>query len=434
MNRMITKRIFDAAYNNMCCNTSYPLNPILWGKYSQNDYDIMENAEELSFYIHIPFCKSLCSFCEYTKFLGNDEKQQNNYIALLKKQIEEFINTHKVKKIYGLDVGGGTPTSISDSNFEELMTIINDLEERYEKIFDYEKSIEINFVTITDEKLSMISRAGFERISAGLQIMNERILSENNREYKGIKRLLEITDNIRANGIKKINIDLMYGLKNQSSRDIDNTIEAIKHINPEHVTLYEMRYNIVGGKTDNITRELVYNQYMRFYEALIDLGYIGILGGNTFSRYNDNGLSSYLKYRMLDCIPYKGFGISAQSMSMNGVSYNNGKNEKDYDRIISTNIIYEQYIYKLPKQEILAKYIAISLYGGAFKLCTMNAILNDNVLKLYEEEFEFLINNKYIYIEDGICRLTGKGFKYYGGIAALFYSSDHKKYLLENSK
>ncbi|MDR0978578.1 MAG: radical SAM protein, partial [Lachnospiraceae bacterium] len=380
----------------------------------------------------IPFCKSLCSFCEYTKFLNNDSEQQQKYITLLKKQIENFTNTHKIEELYGLDIGGGTPTSLSDECLEELMDFISNLEKRYIKIHDYEKSIEINFNTISDRKLEAIKNAGFKRVSAGLQIMNKQILSENNRDYASIKYILNMVDKIRERNIKKINLDLMYGLKNQTNDNILNTIAAIKLINPEQVTLYEMRYNIVGGKTENITRELVYSQYSQLYSSLIDLGYKGRFGSNTFSKFDDLGLSSYLKYRMVDCIPYKGFGISAQSMSLSGISYNIGKNKKDFNSIIENNNIFEEDVYKLPKEEILSKYIAVSLYGGCFKIDVMNKILNCNALEYFKNEFDFLLGNDYIYIEDNICYLTQNGFKYYGAIVSLFYSQSHKKYLLEN--
>lgn len=108
---------------------------------------------------------------------------------------------------------------------------------------------------------------------------------------------------------------------------------------------------------------------------MIRLGYYGEFGRNTFSRgAHDMGLSSYLRHRMFDGWQYKGFGISAQSMSKYGVSYNLGKNGSvskmvDKDWLINNGYSYEaSTYYQLPRQELLNKFIAISGYSGGFSL------------------------------------------------------------------
>lgn len=424
--------LFNSAYDNLYCNTSYPLRPELWQKYKVENYDIMKDTKQLSFYIHIPFCAQLCKFCEYTRFKNDDENLQEQYIKLLENQIKNFIDNHEIEKIYGIDIGGGTPTSISFDNLEKIFNLIQKIENKYKKVDNYEKSIEISFNTISLEKIKLIKQYGFNRISVGLQVMNKKMLDENNREYTTLKKILEIRRMIQNIGIEKLNIDIMYGLKNQTEDNIESTLNAIKIINPEQVTLYEMRYNMVDEKTA-ITREELYSQYKKIYNFLIKMGYIGRFGSNTFSKYEDDGVSSYLKYRMKFGIPYKGFGISAQSMSWNGVSYNNGKNRKKVEDVDWTSI-YEEDIYSLPKEEILAKYVSVSLYNGSFNLNVMSNILEEDALKVFEKEFQYLLDKKYIELIDDICYITQKGFKYYGAIGTLFWSKEHKEYLMRSNK
>ena len=422
------EEIFQMTYQDTNCNTSYPLCPTLWEPYKQQEFDIMEGVEDLSYYIHIPFCKSLCSFCEYTKFPSNQIEMQNKYMDWLETEIQAFKQQHPHQKLYGLDIGGGTPTSITDENFGRLMHLVKILEKGTKKVKDYEKSIEISFETITDRKLEAIRKAGFHRISAGLQVMSKKLLDQNNRSFNSITSLVNICSKIKEHGIEKLNIDIMYGLKNQTGDMLKNTIEAIKKINPEHVTVYEMRYNMVS-KTENTNRELVYKQYTFLYESLIALGYQARFGANTFSRVQDEGLSSYLKYRMKEYIPYKGFGISAQSLSYKGISYNNGKNEKDSAKLWQEERIYPKECYKLPKEELLSKYIAIALYNGSFSLEVMKKILGKDPCKIFKTELEYLQNHQYITIEKNICYVTKIGFKYYGAIVGVFYSKDHLEYL-----
>ena len=133
---------------------------------------------------------------------------------------------------------------------------------------------------------------------------------------------------------------------------------------------------------------------------------------------------------MIDNIPYKGFGISSQSKSNIGLSYNVGKNGISFEECSIKNTYYEEDKYILPPNELLAKYISISLYYGKFKLSIMENIIKEQPLIKYKEEFEYLLKNEYIEIKEDIVSLTKKGFKYFGAIGALFYSDKSKKIVL----
>ena len=201
-------------------------------------------------------------------------------------------------------------------------------------------------------------------------------------------------------------------------------------MNVEQITLYEMRYNLIS-KQKKIDREFLFEQYEYIYNKLIDLGYYARFGQNTFSKdEKDLGLSSYLRSRMIDNISYKGFGISAQSKSKIGMSYNIGKSRKSINECMKYNSFIEEDLYLLPKEELLAKYIAISMYFGEFKISIMKEILGEEPLDYYKNEFQFLLKNDYILINQDKIILTKKGFKYYGAIGALFYSKNVKTYLL----
>lgn len=133
---------------------------------------------------------------------------------------------------------------------------------------------------------------------------------------------------------------------------------------------------------------------------------------------------------MIYNISYKGFGISAQSKSKCGMSYNVGKARKPLEECLKAGTFKEEDIYVLPKEELLAKFIAISMYYGKFKLSIMKSIIEENPLEYYKEEFEFLVKNNYVEISDDEVTITKKGFEYYSAIGALFYSKEVKKYML----
>ncbi len=422
-------QFFKIADDNLKCNTAYPIFKDAFLKY-KSEVDILADTEEVSFYIHIPFCKQLCRFCEYTKFLSGNETSENQYLHLLSKQIDRFLNTHRIKKIYGLDIGGGTPTALSEENFSRMLELSSRLEV-FEPVSDYEKSIEISFSTVTDRKLEEISCHGFKRVSVGMQSIDRTLMDENNRVYSRIEDICRIKEKIHSYGIPKLNIDLMYGMTNQTESMIQNTLDAVAFIRPEQVTLYETRFNRNQMDFSKVNRDLQYQQYSYMYRYLTNIGYKGFFGRNTFSIYDDKGVSSYLKYRMEQCIPYKGFGISAQSMSFKGLSYGIYKNT---DKTVMPNLkeITNGFNYILPKEEILAKYVCIAMYHGCFNLNTMEKILSENPLTVYKSVFDYLFVHNFIRQSDEVVFLTEKGFRYYGAIAALFWSKEQKERLEEN--
>ena len=418
--------LFNKAKDSFLCNTSYPLNKSNFDQYKANSC-LKFHEDKLCLYIHVPFCNRLCYFCEYIKFKKNDINVENRYLDILEQDINSFLNTYKFT-LYGFDIGGGTPTCLDLVNFKRLMQLakkINNLK----KVSDYEPSIEGTFNTIDKSKLRLISEVGFKRISLGIQTTNMKILDSQNRSAVSLEYMKNVFKMIRNSGINKINIDFMYGIKNQSKEDLIQSIEVIKVLKPDHVTLYEMRYNMVNQKAE-ITKEDLFEQYSIIYNGLIKLGYNGRFSQNTFSLYNDYGLSSYLRYRMIDNISYKGFGISAQSKTNEGISYNIGKNHESFEECIKYNSFIESDTYFLPKEELVAKYVMISLYFGAFSLRIISDILKEDAKEYYKNELEFLIKHNYINIIDDICYLTKEGFMYYGAVGSLFYSKNVKKYFM----
>lgn len=421
--------LFKKAKDSLYANTSYPLDKSNWNEYKINKDILFDDEKNLSLYIHIPFCDRLCSFCEYIKF-KKDKFYEQKYIEILANDIDNFLNNHKDFTLYGFDIGGGTPTVLDIENFKKLMFIATKINNLENKIEDYEPSIEATFSTINEEKIKLMKKAGFKRISLGIQTTNTKILNSQNRNIITLSKMLETFNLIRKNGINKINVDFMYGIYGQKLEDLQTSLECLKQLKPEQVTLYEMRYNLIDNQKF-ISKEELFNQYKILYDFLIDMGYIGQFGQNTFSlSKTDLGLSSYLKYRMIYNISYKGFGISAQSKSKLGISYNIGKNHEDIDTCFKNNSFYAKDIYMLPKEELVAKYVMISLYYGEFDLKIITDILNEDSKEYYKKELDFLVNNKYINIVDEKIKLTRKGFKYYGAVGALFYSKKVKEWLM----
>ena len=423
------RELFEVAHGDLRCNTSYPAFKRIYARYLGSG-DLFAEVSSLSYYIHVPFCRSLCSFCEYTRFIAGDSRAERKYLSVLADQVKSFLADHDIMKICGLDIGGGTPTALQDGEFSKLLDIADMLAGSAAPSEDFEKSIEISFPTASKRKLELIRDHGFRRVSAGLQSADARFMRNCGRDHTGIETMLSVRDLALAIGIEKLNIDLMYGMEGQTLQSIDDDLEAIRAVRPEQVTLYEMRYNSFGRIPQGLTRDVLYDQYERLFDGLVGMGYRADFGQNAFSiDEGDCGVSSYLKHRMLDCVPYKGFGISAQSMSDKGISYGTLKGSSNRT-LPAIDVLGEDFVYVLPGEELAGKYVCIALYGGRFKLSVLSRLTGEDACSRFKGELDFLEERGYVSIEGDIVSVTRKGFRYYGAVAALFWSRDQQKELL----
>ena len=403
-------------------NTSYPISPSDWKLFRSCNELSFENERQLSFYVHIPFCKQLCRFCVYTRMLCPDVNIQHHYITTLHNDISRFKSKCNGCELKGFDIGGGTPTSLSDENFNYLLDVYDFACKGLALSDDYEPSIEGTFNTLTESKVRRIAQSNIRRISLGIQSSSKVVLSKHQREVNNVSTMEILFDTAWSNGIKKINVDLMYGLDGQDVKTISQDLRTIEILHPQQVTLYELRTNMIGCKII-YNKDNLYNQYMQYYEGLRSLGYYGRIGQNTFSINNEDfGVSSYLRNRMLYATPYKGFGLSAQSMNSYGVAYNIGKNNGSLETLILNSACYEADTYVLPKFELAAKYIAISAYSGKFSLKILSKLLNEDAEVIYDKQLKYCLSNQLLEKENEWVSITPQGFKYYGAVFSLFYS------------
>ena len=418
--------IFNSRVNDHRFNTSYPLSPQQWQEYKVDGRLSFAEEKDYSWYIHIPFCKSLCKFCEYTRFKAMDTETEKRYLQTVWNDMANFVNDNNVEGavLHGFDIGGGTPTSLSHKSLYNLMMLMNDHADFLSKSDDFCGSIEGSFNTIDEDKIKIIAENGryIGRMSFGLQ-SSAHLMAGLNRDNGSLKHMVQVFDWCRKYGIKILNIDLMYGFPNQTEQDIRSAIEMVKELLPEHLTIYEYRTNMLKGATpaDLDTR---YAQYNQLFQHISEMGYSGHFGSNTFSLIGDDGLSSYLRHRMIENGSYKGFGISAQSKNQKGLSYNVGKRgEALNDCMAASTYEVGGDTYILPPQEMLAKYLAISGYYGKFRLSKMKEIIGNDPTAVFNKEFEYLLNRRLIAIDNDWISITKEGFKCYGAAVSLFYPS-----------
>jgi oxygen-independent coproporphyrinogen-3 oxidase len=349
-----------------------------------------------------------------------EESLQETYLRVVANDIERFKTLYQGFTLLGCDIGGGTPTSLTDKNFSLLMKVYRSAIAGLELTDDFEPSVEATFDTLSEKKLIDMVEAGFKRLSLGVQSSSHSIAASHHRLDSDERQMKEWLTLARQVGIEKVNLDFMYGLQGQDEASIRRDLELIDRLHPEQMTLYELRTNMLTTQS-SFSKEALFAQYSQYYEGLTSMGYKGKFGQNTFSvNVSDQGVSSYLRERMLNGASYKGFGLSAQSMSRAGVSYNLGKLSGNPRQVLNTDSYPEEYTYLLPAKELAAKYMAISAYHGSFSLKKLleigvdSALLNDTLDFCFSQGLLVPSNDDRVVV-------TKEGFEYYGAVFSLFF-------------
>ena len=189
--------------------------------------------KEIGAYIHIPFCKHKCSYCDFVSFAGKDDLIQQ-YIKCLKDEIRiKKNNDYLVKTIY---IGGGTPSYISAKSIKDILNVIR---EKFKIDDNAEITIEINPGTVDEEKMQTYIEAGINRISVGLQSANDVLLKEIDRIHN-FEQFLETIRIAKSVGFSNINADVMIGLPNQTIYDVEDTINLLLKENLQHISVYSL--------------------------------------------------------------------------------------------------------------------------------------------------------------------------------------------------
>ena len=196
----------------------------------------MQNKEELSLYIHIPFCVRKCGYCDFLSAPA-DEKARDRYVQALLMEIERYRGTETAdRKIKTLYIGGGTPSILS---VNQLDCIIQKIKCTFNFCDDIEASMEMNPGTVSKEKCRALYQMGINRLSIGLQ-------STNDMELKTLGRIHSYEDFLntytwcREAGFQNINVDLMAALPYQTVESYTTGLRKIIRLAPEHISAYSL--------------------------------------------------------------------------------------------------------------------------------------------------------------------------------------------------
>lgn len=284
---------------------------------------------ELGLYLHFPFCKSKCPYCDFNSYQLKEENQISSYISAFYQEITTYSKKLKKNKVKTIYLGGGTPTILSGVQIYNILEFCKD---KFTIDKDAEITIEANPGTLNGEKIKLLIESGINRLSLGAQSFNNLFLKKLGR----IHNTQDIIDSYylaRKKGFNNINIDIMFALPDQTTEDLQITLKKAVSLKPDHLSLYNLtikpgteyyqKYKKGKLKLPNEDEEFdMYNWAIKFLEE------------SGFEHYEISNFARPYKRSMHNLIywqnkPYLGIGAGAYSF-IKGYRYMNYESPARY--------------------------------------------------------------------------------------------------------
>lgn len=366
-----------------------------------------------SIYVHLPFCKTKCPYCDFASFTEKNEDIQSRYLCTLANEIMSFFQTHKIRKdktnIISIFFGGGTPSIHSGT---EIAKIIENLKTYTNFDKDIEITMEANPGTINLDKLYEFKAAGINRLSIGAQTFNQKLLDKLARGHT-VEDTFEIIKLIKKVEFNSWSFDLIYGLPKQSLKDLEETLNLAIELDSPHISAYALSI-----ETNTPFAEIYKNAYhpeLAQEEELAEMYKLlnNKLAENDFKRYE---LSNWAKtgheckhnLTYWRAEEYFAFGLSAHGY-FKSHRFANTRDLKEYIDIYSKAITLSPKIYtnytEISEAEKLEEEILL-------KLRLMEGLkLNEQILeKLNPKKLKYYQSQNYLEANSELIKLKDKAF------------------------
>lgn len=375
--------------------------------------------KKIGLYIHIPFCKQKCYYCDFTSY-ANKEELVERYIKCLKKEILQYANENKIMSEHGLEeryviktiyIGGGTPSAIDEVY---IINVLDTIKDNFKMRDNAEITIEVNPGTVNKDKLESYRECGINRLSIGLQAVQDDILKCIGRihTYKDFENTYEYA---REVGFDNINVDLMINLPNQTLDDVKESVKTILSLKPEHISVYSLilepntkMYELINSKTLTIASDETERQMYWYVKDTLEK-----------HKYNQYEISNFTKSGFeskhnMDCWnqkEYIGVGASASSFMQNKRYSNISELEKYIENIEkgtpNKNLVLEEFLDEESKMDEFMMLGLRKIDGVDIK--EFERIFQINPIVKYCKKLDKLNREGLIEIDENNIKLSNKG-------------------------
>jgi len=373
---------------------------------------IEKSRNNLSIYVHIPFCESKCAYCSFVSMVSNDEMKKqyfDNLMTEIKIKAKQYSPHYSVASIY---IGGGTPSCLDNYYIRDLLSSIY---KNFAVKNTAEITIEINPNTADKNKIREYILAGVNRFSIGLQSSNPKILKSMGRlhTYNDFVKAVSI---IREYGIKNISADIILGYPNQKLADIKDTMTNLIKLEIPHISAYmlsvdegtKLKTLVDNGAVGLPDEDLVVQMYNLVLDMLTKAGY----GRYEFSNFAKPTFESYHNRVYWNRTDYIGLGLAAHSY-IQGTRFANTENLNEYILKLNNENVSPIVLSKnLSKAEQKEEAIMLSMRTATgLNLEIYKSEFGENLLSKKKDRIADLIKNGYIKLTaDNRLVCTSKGF------------------------
>lgn len=366
----------------------------------------------LGLYVHIPFCKKICPYCDFYKMVSNQDKKQNYIKGLSQEMKLKNLSDYSFDTVY---IGGGTPSSLSLDLLEELfINLSNNINLDNLKEF----TIEANPEDITEDFVKLIHQYNVSRVSIGTQTLNSRLQKLISREfsYEELKLKIKL---LQKFDINNINLDLIYSIPGQTFEEFCDDLDKVISLDINHISAYSLileehtifYHKYLKGDLKLNSEDLESKMYKQLIKKLTSNNFIHY----EVSNFAKKGYQSLHNLIYWNCDEYVAIGVSASSY-VNNIRQTNCKNMNKYLIGLSDNKIYLDEESYIDKEEAKKEWIILGLrkikgidknkfalkFGENLKdaFLSIQPLINEGLLK--ENKNYLYIPKKYLYISNHI--------------------------------
>lgn len=358
-------------------------------------------------YIHIPFCTHICHYCDFNKVFLKGQPV-DRYIDALILEIEKYIEQF-VEPIETIFLGGGTPTALTTKQLDHLLTAVQKLLPIHENV---EFTIEANPGDLPADKLRVLKDLGVNRLSLGVQTFNNELLKRIGRSHR-VKDVYETVEAAKRIGFDNISIDLMYGLPGQKIKDVEDSLKETFSLDIQHCSAYSLIvepktvfYNLLQKGKLPLPGEDVEGE---MYELIMAEMEAHGLHQYEISNYAKPGYESRHNLVYWNNEEYFGFGAGAHGY-LNGVRQANIYPINKYIQTVEGGDFPVRSKTTLTEKERMEEEMFLGLRKTAgVSIDRFREKFGRNLLDIYGEQIERLVNRKLITITENSIRLTKAG-------------------------
>ncbi len=348
-------------------------------------------------YIHIPFCNEKCTYCDF--FSGNQLYLIDSYVDALCQELD-YRDTYLVnRRLDTIYFGGGTPSILKKSHLEK---ILNTVAVRYVIDSSTEITLECNPENIDEFFLQNLFEIGINRISLGVQFLDDKVLASFNRKHSK-ELIIKSLELIKYSKFTNLSVDIIYAVPGIDVNFLLNTLEILSDYDIKHFSAYSLTiaknsqlfWKISKGEfIESFENEFI-NQYLIVNNYLSSKGYIQY----EISNYAKDGFLSKHNLAYWNQVPYLGIGVSAHSFNTFSRQWNHS-NIKRYIREMRDGLLNFE-LENLDSNQIYNEYIILklrTLQGASVSYIRDN--FNQNVFAHFEKNLDKLINLGHFIRED----------------------------------